>query len=49
MSIESEFRDAYEAQMKGDLARAERGYRGLVRSQPYAANHNLGLVCASMN
>jgi hypothetical protein len=49
MSIESEFREAYEAQVKGDLARAERGYRALVRSKPYPANHNLGLVCASMN
>ncbi|THD80582.1 MAG: hypothetical protein E7812_07590 [Phenylobacterium sp.] len=44
MSIESMFAAAHAAQMRGDFAAAARGYRGLVRSKPFAANHNLGTV-----
>lgn len=48
MSIESLFADAFAAHQKGDFARAERGYRGLVRSKPLEAHHNLGLVLTAM-
>lgn len=44
MSIESLFAEAFAAHQKGDLARAERVYRGLVQSKPLEAQHNLGLV-----
>ena len=44
MSIESLFAEAFAAHQKGDLAKAERGYRGLIRSKPLEAQHNLGLV-----
>ena len=44
MSIESLFAEAFAAHQKGDLAQAERGYRGLIRSKPLEAQHNLGLV-----
>ena len=48
MSINSEFEQAYAHQMRGDLARAAQGYRGLVLSMPYTANHNLGVVYLHM-
>ncbi|HEV2532014.1 hypothetical protein [Phenylobacterium sp.] len=48
MSIESQFAEAYAAHQKGDFARAERGYRGLIRSKPMEAQHNLGLVLGAM-
>ncbi|MFC3070563.1 hypothetical protein [Phenylobacterium soli] len=48
MSIESLFAQAYEAHQRGDLSRAEKGYRGLLRSKPYEASHNLGLVLGAM-
>lgn len=44
MSIESLFAEAFAAHQKGDLGKAERGYRGLIRSKPLEAQHNLGLV-----
>lgn len=44
MSIESLFAEAFAAHQKGDLAKAERGYRGLIGSKPLEAQHNLGLV-----
>lgn len=48
MSIESLFAEAYAAHQKGDFAKAERGYRGLIRSKPLEAQHNLGLVLGAM-
>lgn len=48
MSIESLFAEAYAAHQRGDFARAERGYRGLIRSKPLEAQHNLGLVLGAM-
>jgi tetratricopeptide (TPR) repeat protein len=48
VSIESLFAEAFAAHQRGDLAKAERGYRGLIRSKPLEARHNLGLVLTSM-
>jgi hypothetical protein len=47
VSIESLFAEAFAAHQRGDFARAERGYRGLVRSKPQEAQHNLGLVLSA--
>jgi len=48
VSIESLFAEAFAAHQRGDFARAERGYRGLIRSKPIEAQHNLGLVLGAM-
>jgi tetratricopeptide (TPR) repeat protein len=48
VSIESLFAEAYAAHQRGDFARAERGYRGLIRSKPLEAQHNLGLVLGAV-
>ena len=48
MSIESLFAEAYAAHQRGDFAKAERGYRGLIRSKPLEAQHNLGLVLGAL-
>jgi tetratricopeptide (TPR) repeat protein len=48
VSIESLFAEAFAAHQRGDYARAERGYRGLIRSKPLEAQHNLGLVLGAM-
>jgi tetratricopeptide (TPR) repeat protein len=48
VSIESLFAEAFAAHQRGDFARAERGYRGLIRSKPLEAQHNLGLVLGAM-
>ncbi|HEY8614709.1 hypothetical protein [Phenylobacterium sp.] len=48
MSSAREFEQAYAAHVKGDLARAERGYRAIRLSMPFEANHNLGVVYVRM-
>ncbi|HEY8572444.1 glycosyltransferase family 9 protein [Phenylobacterium sp.] len=44
MSINSQFEQAYAAQLRGELNKAAKLYGGLVLSMPYRANHNLGVV-----
>lgn len=48
MSSESDFAEAVAAHGRGDLARAERGYRAVLNSKPLEARHNLGVVLGSL-
>ena len=48
MSTDSDFADAVAAHNRGDLARAERGYRGLLSAKPLEARHNLGVALGSL-
>jgi tetratricopeptide (TPR) repeat protein len=44
MSAESQYREAYEAYVRGDLARAAQGFRAILRSKPGVAHNNLGVI-----